>query len=65
MQVCGISGLSPQVIRTTRVLPGQREWSQPKYDVTEGIMTLAEDKRSEATLLMGLSSNALQRQTRI
>jgi len=64
MQVCGISGLWPQAIRTTRVLPGQREWSRLKHDVTEGIMTLADDKRLEATLLIGLSSNALQRQTR-
>ena len=47
------------------VLSGQREQSRPKHDVTEGVLTLAEDKRPEATLLIGLSLYALQRQTRI
>jgi len=42
-------------ITTIRVLPGQIEWSQPKHDVAEGIMTLPEDMRLEATLLIGLS----------
>jgi len=37
------------------VLSGQREKSRPKHDVTEGILTLAKDKRPEATLLIGLS----------
>jgi hypothetical protein len=37
------------------VLPGQREWSRPEHGVTEGIMTLAENTRPEATLLIGLS----------
>jgi hypothetical protein len=35
-------------------LPGQREWSRPKHDVTEGIMMPADDMRPEATLLIGL-----------
>jgi hypothetical protein len=65
MRVRRIVSLSPQDIRSTGALPGQRERSRPKHDVTEGIMTLAEDMRSEATLLIGLSLNALQRQTRI
>jgi len=34
---------------------GQREWSRPKLDLMEGIMTLAYDIRPEATLLIGLS----------
>jgi len=55
MRVRGTLGLSPQEIRTPEVLPGQREQSRPKHDVTEGIMTLAVDKRPEATLLIGLS----------
>jgi len=42
-------------ITTIRVLPGQIEWSRPKHDVTEGIMTLPEDMKPEATLLIGLS----------
>jgi len=29
--------------------------SRPKHAMSEGLMTLAEDKRSEATLLIGLS----------
>jgi len=55
MQVSGTPGFLPQAIRTTRVLPSHREQSQPNHDMTEGIMTLAEDKRPEATLLIGLS----------
>jgi len=54
MRVCGTSGLLPQVITTTRVLSGQRESSRPKHGVTEGIITLAEDMRPEATLCHGL-----------
>jgi len=42
--------------REIGALPGQREWSQPEHDMTEGIMMLAEDKRPEATLLSGLGS---------
>ena len=55
MLLRGISGLSPQATGATRALPGQREWSRPKHGMTEGIKTLAEDKRPEATLLIGLS----------
>jgi len=55
MRVRGTSGLLPQAIRVIRLLPSQREWSRPKHDVTEGIMTLAEHKTPEATLLIGLS----------
>jgi len=36
-------------------LPGEREWSRPKHDVTERFMTSAEDMRPEGTLLIGLS----------
>jgi hypothetical protein len=63
MQVSGISGRLSQMIRTTMVHSGQREWSQPEHDMTEGIATLAEDKRLEAALPCGLSQFALQRQT--
>jgi hypothetical protein len=31
------------------------ESPQPKHAVSEGLLTLAEDKRPEATLLIGLS----------
>jgi len=55
MLVCGTSDSLPQGIRTIWVLPGYRERSRPEHDMTEGIMTLAEDKRPEATLLIGLS----------
>jgi hypothetical protein len=55
MRVCGIVVLLPQAIRETDATPGQREKSRPKHDVTEGIMTSAEDMRPEATLLIGLS----------
>jgi hypothetical protein len=65
MRVRGIVSLSSQVIRVTGALPGQREYSRPEHDVTEGIMTSADDMRPEATLLIGLSYYALQRQTRI
>jgi hypothetical protein len=65
MQVRGIVSLSPQAIRVAGTLPGLRDWSRPKHDVTEGIMTSAEDLRSEATRLIRLSWYALQRHTRI
>jgi len=54
MRLCRTYDLLPEAIRTVRVLPGQREWSRPKHNMTEGIMTLAEDKRPETTLLIGL-----------
>ena len=38
---------------------------RPKEAVSEGSMTLAEDKRPEANLLIGLSQYALQRHTRL
>jgi hypothetical protein len=55
MLVRGIVVLLPQAIRDSDALPGQREQSRPKHDVTEGIMTSAEDMRPEATLLISLS----------
>jgi hypothetical protein len=55
MRVRGIVTLSPEAIRARGALPGQREWSRPKHDVTEGILTSADDMRPEATLLIGLS----------
>jgi hypothetical protein len=36
-------------------LSGGGEQSRPKIDLIEGIMMLAEDKRSEGTLLIDLS----------
>jgi len=65
MQVRGIRSLLSQAIRVTGALPGQRERSRPRHDMTEGIMTSTYDMRSEATLFIGLSKHALQRQTRI
>jgi hypothetical protein len=58
MRVRGIVSLSSQMIRGTDALPGQRERSRPKHDVTDGIMTSADDMRPEATLLIGLSQYA-------
>jgi len=55
MLVSGTSSLSGQAIMVTRVLPGQTEWSRPEHDVIEGIMTLADDKRPEEILLIGLT----------
>jgi len=65
MRVSGFFNLLPQAIRAIGAHPGQREWSRPKHDVTEGIMMSAEYMMPEATLLIGLSNYALQRQTRI
>jgi len=50
-------------MKDTGALPGHREMTRPKHDVTEGIIKLADDKRPEDTLLIGLSKYALQRQT--
>jgi len=55
MRVRGIVNLSSQAIRIIAALPGQREGSRPKHDVTEVIMTLADDMRPGSTLLIGLS----------
>jgi hypothetical protein len=54
MRVRGIVTLLPQAIRLNVVLPGQREEARPKHDVTERFMTLADDERPEATLLINL-----------
>jgi len=43
MRVRGTPDLPLKQIGVIGVLPGQREWSRPKHDMTEGIMTLAED----------------------
>ena len=55
MEERGISNLLPQAIGIIGALPGQTEQSRPKHDLTEGIMTLAENSRPEATLLIGVS----------
>ena len=55
MRVRGISDLLPQAIRVSGALPGPREQSRPKHDVTEGIMTSTEDMGPEAALLIGVS----------
>jgi len=55
IQVCGLSDLFLKEIRKIGALPSLRELLWPNLDVTEGIMALAEDKRSEATLLIGVS----------
>jgi hypothetical protein len=54
MRVRGIVTLLPQAITDNDALRGQREQSRPKHDVTEGMMTSADDMRPEATLLIGL-----------
>jgi hypothetical protein len=65
MRVRGLVSLSPYVIISTDAHPSQREWSRPEHDVTEGIMTSADDMRPGATLPIGLGWYALQRQTRM
>jgi hypothetical protein len=65
MRVRGIVTLLPHAIRLSVTLLGQTGVSRPKHDVTERFMTLADDKRPEATLLIMLSWYALQCQTRM
>jgi hypothetical protein len=48
--------------QTNRVHSKHREWSWPKHNVTEEIMMLAYDMRSEATLLIGSRAYPLKRQ---
>jgi hypothetical protein len=55
MRLRGLVGLSPWLVLIAGAHPGQRERSRPKHDVTEGIMTSADDMRREATLLIGVS----------
>jgi len=45
--------------------PWSTEAPRPYHAVSEGLMTLAEDKRPEATLLIELSLYALQRHTAV
>ena len=40
-------------------------WSRPKHTVSERLMTLAEDKRPKANLLIMLSEYTLQRHAHI
>jgi len=64
MRVSGTVGLLPRAIGTPEVLPSQGERSRPRHDLSEGIITLADDMRPAATLLIGLSWYALQCQSR-
>jgi len=43
--------------------PRSTEVPRPKYAVSVGLVTLAEDKRPEANLLIGLSAYAFQHYT--
>jgi len=63
MRVRGILNLLSQVIWVIGAITGQREMSRPKNDVTEGIMTSADDMRPEASLLICFSQYSFQRQT--
>jgi len=51
---CRTPGSLPLAIGVDSVLAGHSDWSPPEHDVAEGIMTLAEDKIPEATLLIRL-----------
>ena len=51
--------------KDTGVLPGQRILSGPEHDMTVGNLTLADDRRPEAMLLIVWSWYALQHQIRI
>jgi len=55
MQVNGTSDSLRKPISVLKELPGQREWSRPTHDVTEGSMMLAKDKSPEANLHTGSS----------
>jgi len=55
MRVHQTSGILSLATTNIRVHPGKREWFRPEHDVTVGIMMLANDMRSEATRLIGLS----------
>ena len=60
MQVRGTYSFSPQAMRTTRVLPGHREWYWPKYRVTERLTASAEDMSGAAILIFDLCRYASQ-----
>jgi hypothetical protein len=55
MRLREIVNLFPQAMRVIGALPVQTERFRPKRDVTEGIITSADDVRLEATLRIGLS----------
>jgi hypothetical protein len=54
MRVHQTAGILSLAITTTRVHRGETEGSRPEHDVTEGIIMLGDDIRSEATRLIGL-----------
>jgi len=47
------------------ITPRSTKGPRPKHPVSEGLMTLAEDKRPEANLVIGLSQYALQHHQRV
>ena len=55
MLVRRTSGVSPQAIKTTRLLLCQCEWFRPKHDMTDGLLMLVDHMWPKATLLIGLS----------
>jgi len=55
--------LSPSGKDSSCNTPRSTEMPRPKHAVSEGLMTLGEDKRPEANLLIGLSQYALKRHT--
>jgi len=55
MQLRGTFDPAPRDIGTHWVPLRESERSQPKHDMTERIMTFAEDQMPEETLLIGFS----------
>jgi len=55
MRSGGISASLPQVLWVSKSRPSQREWSQPKNDITEGIIMFTDDMPAESILLTGVS----------
>lgn len=59
VQVHGSSSLLPSAVRTPSVLPSQRDFTGATHDITEGIMTWADEMRPEAFQLDAFSWYAL------
>ena len=55
MRSGGISASLPQVPWVSKSHPSQREWSQPKNDMTEGIIMFTDYMMAESILLTGVS----------
>jgi len=67
MQAASKTNLQAHALNGGNTLPYSPvyRWSRPEHAVSAGLVTMAEDKRPKATLIIGLSEYASQRHTHL